>query len=176
MTEQQKEVLKYKDYPEGSGGKAIYDSLFLTFQDFLIKYYKAPSETKKTSWDRFRRWQQKYIEPAFDESRHEEMIKNFGYVSIDKHDFKSQYAIYDKLKSDKRLDEETRMFIGFMAGAGFFKNYKISLEGWFEIENWSNPSANLENTNGRKLNDILDYEYGLNFLKVDLSQIPFWKR
>ena len=75
MTEQQKEALKYKDYPEGSGGKAIYDSLFIPFQEFLIKYYKTPSETKKTSLHRFLRWQQKYIEPAFDKLRYKEMIK-----------------------------------------------------------------------------------------------------
>lgn len=170
MTEEEKRVSKYKDYPEGSVRKRVYDSVFLPFQEYLNKYY---NQLDLNTW---KRWQQKYIEPYFDESRHEEMIKNFGYVSINRHDFKIQYAMYDKLKDDNRLDDEIKKFISFMAGVGFFKQYAINLEEWFKIENWGNTASKLEDWKRRTINDVLSYEYGINFLKSDLPHISFWKR
>ena len=40
MTEKER-VLKYKDYPEDSVGKRVYDSVFLPFQEYLKKYYRG---------------------------------------------------------------------------------------------------------------------------------------
>jgi hypothetical protein len=171
MTEDEKSKIKnYKDYPEGSGKKGIFDYVFLSFKDYINKYYQSPDIS---TWEI---WQAKYIEPAFDESRHEEMIKNFGYVSIDKHDFKSQYAIYNQLKEDNRLDDETVKFIGFMAGAGFFEKLNINLEEWFDVDNWSAPLLFPDNNKRMSINDILSYTYGLNYLKVNLPQMSFWNR
>lgn len=158
----------YKDYPERSGGKRIYDSYTLPFNEYLTKYYSNPDLTK---WNR---WMNKYIEPAFDENRSEEMIKNFGYVSIDKHDFKAQNEIYNQLKTENRLDEQTRKFIGFLAGYGFFKKWNLSIKGWFMMINWHNPYYDI--TDQKSINQILDYENGLNYLKNQLPEIPFWKR
>ena len=58
------------------------------------------------------------------------MISNFGYAQLENHDFKEQYEIYDQLKNEERLDEETKKFIGFLAGNGFFKKWNISLMKW----------------------------------------------
>lgn len=168
MTEREKEALKYKDYPEGSIMKRYYDSVYLSFGDYLKKYYQAPDLS------RWSIWQKKYLAPAFEESRHEEMIKNFGYVSIDKHDFKSQYSVYEALKLDSRLDYETSKFIGFLAGADFFEKYKITVQEWFDMKNWSH--LHQPNEEGCTINEILKYPFGINMLKTGLPQMPYWKR
>lgn len=168
------EIKKYKDYPEDSVYREVYDSVFLPFSEYLEKYYKNLKLTRSKSWQSWERWQKKYLEPAFDADRHEEMIKNFGYVSIDKHDFESQYRVYNGLKSDKRLDEETRRFIGFLAGNHFFDTYDISVEEWLTMKNWNRPFDKKEE--GRTIDEILSYQYGLNMLKCSLLQMPYWKR
>jgi len=174
MTEEEKNKIKsYKDYPEGSGKKGIYDYVFLPFKDYINKYYQSPDIS---TW---KIWQAKYIEPAFDESRHEEMIKNFGYVSIDKHDFKSQYAIYNQLKEDNRLDDETGRFIGFMAGSHFFDKHITDIEEWFNTYYWTRPDLTdkyPEYKLGITINDLLELPYGLNYFKSVLLGLNYWRR
>lgn len=41
---------KYRNYPEGSGGKKLYDMYHLPYEKFLIKYY---SEVDLTRWEDF---------------------------------------------------------------------------------------------------------------------------
>lgn len=171
MTEEKlEEIKKYKNYPEGSGMKRYYDSVFMSFSDYLNKYYISPD---LSTWDI---WQTKYLMPAFDENRHEEMVGNFGYVSIDVHDFKSQYEVYNQLKLDDRLDTETRKYIGFLAGADFFRENGITVGQWFSMENWINPAGKFEDWKGKTINDILSFDYGLNLLKTNFPQMPFWRR
>ncbi|TRX33229.1 hypothetical protein FNW52_15840 [Flavobacterium sp. ZT3R18] len=167
-TEELKNIEKYKNYPDGSLSRKTYDRYFLHFEEYLKKYYHNPNFKE---WER---WYQKYIEPAFDLKRHHEMIKNFGYVSIDKHDFITQYEVYSQLKSDERLDEETKKYVGFLAGAGFFNQFNLSVERWFKINNWQNP--NIKNEESKTLNEILNYPYGINYFKTLLTQMPFWRR
>lgn len=162
------EIQRYKDYPEGSVGKEVYDSVFLPSQEYLQKYYSSPD---LSAWEI---WQKKYVEPAYEESRHDEMVKNFGYVKKEFHDFNAQYEIINHLANDNRLDDETRKFVGFMAGVGFFRRYEITVEQWFAMLNWSHPEH--ERDEGRTINGILQYTYGINLLKADLPQIPFWRR
>ena len=171
MTENQKEALKYKDYPENSGGKAIYDRYFLPFKKYLEKYY---SDSEYEEWER---WKKKYIESAFDENQHDEFIKNWGYVDKKYHHFNTQYQVYSQLKNDERLPEEVKKFIGFLAGVGegFFNKYHITVEQWFNMKNWHNPNLP-ENEEGHTINEILSYPYGINYFKVLLIQMPYWKR
>jgi hypothetical protein len=163
------EILKYKDYPEGSGGKNLYDKYFLPINEYIKKYYANP-EYKE--WDT---WYKKYIEPAFNETRHDEMVKNFGYVSKERHDFEEQYKVYSLLKDRQNLSEEVKQFIGFLAGAGFFKKYGLTVGNWFNSKNWLNP--NLEEADDKMtINEILNIPYGINYFKVLLTQMPFWRR
>lgn len=119
-------------------------------------------------------WQTKYIKPAFDESKHEEMIKNFGYVSIEKYDFKLQQSYYNQTESDKRLTEDIKCFIGFMAGTGFFIKFNVSLNEWLAMKNWHNPYIKKEDE--KSINELLEYNYGINYIKVLLTQMPYWRR
>lgn len=169
MTAEEKEELKkYKDYPETSSLRRGYDRYFLPFDDYVKKYYSNPDLEQWT------RWNLRYVEPAFDKSRHTEMIKNFGYVSITMFDFNSQYDVYDQLKNDERLPEDVKKFIGFLAGAEFFSKYNLTAKQWFNLKNWHNP--NVENEDGKTINEILSFEKGLNYFKVLLTQMPFWNR
>jgi len=161
-------IKTYKNYPDGSGKRGIYDYVFLPFHEYLEKYYSTPD---LSTWEI---WQGKYIEPAFDENRHDEMVKNFGYVKKDFHDFSAQYEVFNHLAYDNRLDDETRKFIGFMAGVGFFKRYDINVEEWFDMLNWSHPEHAMEE--GKTINEILKYPCGDNMFKVSLPQMPFWRR
>lgn len=174
MTADQKEVLRFKDYPEGSGGKEIYDEYFMNFKDYLIKYYFNLEKMQKISWEYWLQWYQRCIEPAFDENRHDEMIKNYGYVDKKYYDFHIQNETYMKLKQTGKIPDEINKFIGFMAGTGFFKRYNISVEQWLNMKNWQNPYV--ENDNGKTINEILSYKYGINYLKVLLPQMPYWDR
>lgn len=169
MTENKLEVLKYKDYPEGSGSKRLYDMYFLPFGEYLAKYYSNPN------WETWDRWRSRYIEAAFNKNRHDEMIKNFGYADKKYYDFDTQYEFYSQLKMDKRLDDDTMQFIGFLAGAGFFKKYDITLKQWFNMKNWSNPYLS-EIKDDKTINEIISYPYGENYIKTNLPQMAFWNR
>lgn len=166
--EELEEIKRYKDYPEDSVYREVYDSVFLVFSEYLQKYYKAPD---LSIWNT---WQKKYLEPAYDNDRHEEMIRNFGYVSLEMYDFDTQYKVYNQLQQDNRLDNETRMFIGFLSGSGFFKRYGITVQEWFNMKNWNHPQHT--NDYSRTISEILDCKYGINMLKSSLPQLPFWKR
>ena len=167
MTEQ--EVEKYKDYPKGSGGKMMYDIVHYPFSYILEEYYANPN---LSSWER---WKSKYIELAFDENRHDEMIKNFGYADKKHYGFDVQNEFYNQLKNEDRLGNDTKQFIGFLAGAGFFRKYNLGLKEWFDMKNWSNPYL-AEIEDGKSINEILSFPYGENYIKTILPQMPFWNR
>lgn len=162
------QIRQYKDYPDNSVYKEVYDSVFLSFSEYLNKYYATPD---LSTWNR---WQKKYLEPAYDKGRHEEMIKNFGYTSINMYDFDTQYKVFHQLEKNNQLDDETRRFIGFLAGNHFFDKYKISVQTWFTLKNWSHPDH--KNEDGKTINEILGYRYGINMLKTSFPQMPWWKR
>jgi hypothetical protein len=140
----------------------------IIYQESINRNYSNPDLVQ---WNR---WLRKYVNPAFDPTRYEEMAKNFGYITFDKHDFVAQNAIFIELQSENRLDDETKMFIGFMAGVCFFKHNRISLNVWMNSPNWYQP--NQITPDQKSINELLNYENGLNYLKVMLPSLPFWKR
>ena len=81
------------------------------------------------------------------------------------------------MKNDNRLTDEIKQFIGFLAGADegiFFKQYDLTIEQWFNMKNWHNPS--IKNEEGKSINEILSYPFGINYFKILLTQMPFWRR
>jgi hypothetical protein len=163
-----KDPIEYKDYPEGSGLKRYYDSVYLPFTDYLKKYYSNPDIST------FELWQKKYIDIAFNKSNYKDLVKAFGYRSIDKHNFEEQHSIYEQIKKDERLDEETKRFIGFMAGNNFFQKHNIGINDWFNMKNWTNPYKEINE--GKTIDEILSFDYGLNYLKTILPQLDHWRR
>jgi hypothetical protein len=61
-----------------------------------------------------------------------------------------------------------------MGGVGFFKKYKLGVEDWFNMNNWNHPEHEIEE--GKTINDILQCPFGINMFKINLLQIPFWRR
>jgi hypothetical protein len=62
-----------------------------------------------------------------------------------------------------------------MAGNGFFnKRYNISFEQWLNVRNWGN--LNIESEDGKTINELLTYNYGLNYFKVNLPHMNYWRR
>jgi len=149
----------------------------LPLKEYLEKYYKQLDAYTGEIWSKA---MLKLIEPAFNEETRNEMIYNFGYTSQNKHDFEKQFQFYNELKSDDRLDEETKKFIGFMAGNHFFgDNNSHAIKEWFNSFYWT-ASPNLKNREEDKLdytiNDILNLPYGLNYLKSVLIGLQWWSR
>ena len=147
----------------------------LTLKDYLSKYFKEIQPYDKEVWLKVIN---KLIDPSFDENRYDEMVYVFGYTSKDKHDFKKQYQFYKELEKDKRIDEEIKKFIGFMAGNHFFDKYIFDINEWFNSYYWTRPdlTGNTDYKMKYTINDILNLPYGLNYLKTILPQLNYWKR
>lgn len=62
----------YRDYPEGSGGKKIYDRYNLAFQDYLDKYYRNPDLSR---WEYIN---SKFVIPLFQEDEWSKYNAFFG--------------------------------------------------------------------------------------------------
>ncbi|AXT57090.1 hypothetical protein D1815_15545 [Aquimarina sp. AD1] len=167
---------KYKDFEEKTWQRHLYDINNLPFKEYLFKYHKSMNSYNSEEWSK---WQSKYIEPGFSKDRYEEMIKNFGYSSYDDHDFIKQNMFYNDLQKDERLDEETRKFIGFMAGSHFFDKHESSLQDWFNSNYWTRPDLTdnyLEYKLDYTINQLLDMPYGLNYFKSILITLNHWRR
>lgn len=164
-----------KNFPEGSWQRRLYDLFNLPISEYLSKHERNLDVSTQTKWNE---WMSKFINPAFDESKYLEMISNFGYTGLDKHDFKKQYEFYEEIKNDPRLDEDTKRFIGFMAGNHFFEGNIDSVDEWFKSFYWSAPSSEgrEEDRLDYTINDILNSPYGLNYLKGVLVALQWWSR
>lgn len=148
----------------------------LPFNQYLLKHHQRLDKFTQLLWTD---WLSKYVEPAFDENRHQEMVKNFGYTSVGKHDFQKQSTFYNELKADDRVDEEIRKFIGFMAGSHFFDKYITTLHEWFNSKYWARPDLAdqyPEHQSDHTINEILEIPYGLNYLKEVLLGLNHWRR
>jgi hypothetical protein len=153
--------------------KQTEDYKTMPFSEYITKYYSKLNPYDIEVWNKVIL---NLINLAFDETRHEEMAYNFGYVDKKHHHFDTQYHIYNQLENDERLPEDIKKFIGFLAGVGegFFNKYHITVEQWFNMKNWHNPYV--ENEEGHTINEILSHPYGINYFKVLLTQMPYWRR
>jgi len=166
MNKQQ--ALLYKNYPEGTTKKKMFDLFFMDFPSYLKKYYTSPD---LSLWDK---WMNNYVEPAYKVEKQKEMEKSFGYVSMDGHNFNIQNKVYQDLKN-AHLPDDISKYIGFMGGNGFFEKHRISLDNWLQIKSWKNPIE--KNTFPElSIEQLVQFEAGLNYLRVMLPQLPYWKR
>jgi hypothetical protein len=148
----------------------------LSLDAYLKKYYSKLDVYNKEVWDKI---MLNLVNLAYDNTTNLKMVENFGYSSIDKHDFIKQYQFYNELKIDSRLDEEMKKFIGFMAGNHFFDKYVQSINEWFNSYYWTNPYLSKTNPTeimSYTINEILNLPYGLNYLKEKLPQLNHWRR
>lgn len=148
----------------------------LPIKSYLEKYYNTMDIYSNEVWEKI---MQNLIYPSYDEYRWLEMIYVFGYKSIDNHNFKGQYEVYEMLKEDKRLDEDLRKFIGFMAGNHFFEKNLCNCTEWFSSYYWTRPDLIEKYPQYRlnhTINDVLELNYGKNYLKSVFPTLNWWKR
>lgn len=155
---------KFENYPEGSGGKKIYDMFYLTFQDYLIKYYKTPDLT---------RWyylNQKFVTPLFNGTKWEDYWDflyqakpKFAPNEIRKNDF------WNQIKNTTEFSNELKQFFTFLYSIEFFRD--LSFEEWLNTKNWTHPWYQDESTNMKSILELLKYDYSENFIKEQLASL-----
>jgi len=155
------DILKYKDYPEGSGGKWLYDKYTLPFESWINKYYENPD---LTGWNGLLIW----ANEAYTQSNL--FMKEWCKNRIVAYDFEKYEATYSKLNTMALFDDDINRFIAFMAGEGFFNKYDISLEGWLQTK--MNPDGN---DRIYTIVDVSILKCGVNYIKSYLAELDFWK-
>lgn len=156
------EAKKYENYPNGSGGKKTYDMFYLTFQDYLDKYYKNPDLTR---WGYIN---QKFITPLFDGTNWENYWNSLGQAKprfapneIKKNEF------WNQIKSNTKFSIELKQFFTFLYSVDFFRD--LSFEEWLNAKNWMHPWYEDADENGKSITEILGYNHSENFLKVQFA-------
>lgn len=83
-------------------------------------------------------------------------------------------STYDSLSKSKEFDDDINLYTSFLAGDGFFKYYKISVQHWFRMHNWWKPHDRpVKKT--LLIREILKLPYGPNYLRVSMSEMEWWK-
>jgi hypothetical protein len=154
----------YKNHPDGSPSKALYDLYNMDFQEYLNKYYKDPDLSR---WDYIN---QKFITPLFDGTRWEDywnflyQVKpKFAPNELRKNDF------WNQIKNTTEFTNELKQFFTFLYSIEFFRD--LSFEEWLNTKNWNHPWYQDESTNMKSITELLKYDYSENFLKEQLASL-----
>lgn len=161
------EIEKYKEYPEGSGGKKIYDLAHLSFSEYLEKYFKEPDLI------RWRYINSKYVIPLFDGTIWKDYWHflnqakpNFSPVENKAKEF------LDTIKEDTRFDIDLKQFFAFLYSISFFR--ELSFEEWLRIGNWTCPWNKSKDEKSKSILAILSHHNGSNYLKVQLGNLSIF--
>lgn len=153
---------KYETYPEGSGGKKTYDMFYLTFQEYLNKYYKNPDLSR---WDYIN---QKFIIPLFDGTTWEDYWVFLHQVRpkfTPNENKKNEF--WNLVKDDVRFSIEIKQFFTFLYSVDFFRDF--TFEQWLNAKNWMHPWYEDENSTVKSITELLNFNYSENYLKSLLS-------
>ncbi|MDR0661370.1 MAG: hypothetical protein LBG19_11420 [Prevotellaceae bacterium] len=170
--EDYKEIKNYKDEPEGSVNKRIYDRYFLPFQEYLKKYY---SDDKRL--DRWKYFTDKFVKPLFDGTPYRN-YRDFLYQATPPFcpDPEKLEIAWELLKDDARFDEELKQFFAFMCACGFLEDWHITFEQFLRISNWMHPWYEEECERKESILEVLNHNYGVTYLKSLLAGAPWLKR
>jgi hypothetical protein len=158
--EEKNKAIKYKDYPEGSGGKAIFDYYHISPQEYLVKYY-----SEKDRIDRFKSFYNDYVLPILNK---ENRVNYNIFLSQKKPPFVVDYEKFDEFFNNKNLyakysDDELFNFLSFL--------YAISYQ-LENIDNFINWLNNKKYFNNNTLDEILKLSFGSDFIKSNLRELP----
>lgn len=164
--EERDKIVLYKDYPEGSYQKHLYDENFLPLKDYIYKYYKDKS------MDRWMMWINKFVYPLFNESERENYYQ-FLYKAKPSFypEFTKLKEIWPKISLDNRFDNELKHFFAFLYTCGFFNT--VNFEDWLNSNNWLHPWYNEPYENNESILEILKYNYGIKYIKLLLIDMPW---
>ena len=165
-------IERYKVEPEGSINKRIYDRYYIPFQEYLKKYYRDTDLLKR--WIYF---SNKFVKPLFDGTSYNQ-YNDFLHQAKPcfKPDIYKLKEAWEILKNDDRFDKELKQFFAFICSCSFLdEEWNITFEEFLRIENWMHPWYREEYDNMKPILDILQYQYGFNYLKMLLSGAPWLK-
>ncbi|WP_254412216.1 hypothetical protein [Dyadobacter diqingensis] len=158
------EVKKYENYPDGSGGRKTYDMFYLTFQEYLAKYYKTPDLSR---WNYIN---QKFITPLFDGTSWEDYLIFLHEVKPPfMPDKTRKIEFWEQIKNDARFSVELKRFFTFLYSIGFYRS--LSFEEWLASTNWMHPWYEDESGHLESIVGLLAYNYSENFLKERLATL-----
>jgi hypothetical protein len=159
---------QFKDYPEGSGGKRLYDQENLPLQSYLTKYYAHYD--RNYAWNR---WHET-ANMVLDESKHGEYKIKWGDRGTH-FDFQAAMLFYAIHRADTRFEDDIIRFLAYLEGDGFFKAMKINFAAWLTMPNFANPLKPAHSFKGLCLLDFLQHEFGQDFIRDQLTSIA-WLR
>ncbi|MFO0478739.1 MAG: hypothetical protein ACK50L_08215 [Bacteroidota bacterium] len=161
------EAVKYINYPEGSLSKRTYDSFFMPFDEFLIKYYKNPD---------LKRWyyiNDKFVNPLFDGTSWENYQDFLSKVKPQFVPIESKIQpFFYVIKNDERFDKELKFFFNFLYSINFYGEF--SFEEWLNIKNWMHPWFEDEQNVEKSIIEILKNEYSENYLKEQFASLSIF--
>ena len=161
------EAKKYKDYPEGSGGKKTYDMFYLTFQDYLNKYY---SNSDLSRWDYINH---KFVLPLFDGTKWEDYWSSLSQAKpkfVPNESKKNEFWV--QIKDDTRFSLELKHFFTFLYSINFYRDFLF--EEWLKASNWIHPWYKDASENDKPIIELLDYNYSENFIKSKLAVLTIF--
>lgn len=148
---------EFKNYPEGSIEKRIYDSYFMDIDKYLIKYFK-------NNTDRFNSFYQDYITPVFEKNNRNDYNE---FLQKKKPPFSIDYSRFDEFYNNnclknKILDVELFNFLSFLFSISHqFKNINVFMT-------WIENKIFLRN---KTFNEIIKFPYGSNYIKSNLREL-----
>ena len=156
------EASKFRNYPEGSGGKKNYDKYFLDFQEYLNNYFKYPDLSR---WHYIN---MKFVNPLFDGSDWESYMLFLYQVKPSFFpDREKKQIFWSQINNDDRFSLDIKYFFTFLYTINFCRN--LSFEEWINIKNWEHPWYEDEMKEAKSIIELLKYNYSENYLKVHLA-------
>ncbi|MDO6602492.1 hypothetical protein [Arenibacter palladensis] len=161
------ERFKYwKNEPDESPYRRIYDEHTMTFVDFLGKHY---SDEKYLNWSRWNKWVS-WIQKAYQHEEMEVIRKMGGYYRLDTNS-QDYVTSFKRLELGIQLPTDICQVIAFLVVDGFFKHYSVEPKDWIDMDNYTNP----KNSNGRHtINELAKSYESLNYLRESLIHLPWW--
>ena len=153
------EFKDFKNHPEGSIEKRIYDSLFMNVEEYLLKYF---SEDQLKNFNSFYK---EYVYPILEKDKRDLYLE---FLKKNKPPFFVNYEKFDEFNNIQELrykysDEELFNFLSFLYSIlNRFDNIK-------EFLDWLNNKEYIQDLN---FDDILRYHFGNNYLKSNLVMLP----
>ena len=161
------ERFKYwKNEPDESPYRRIYDEHIMNFGDFLDKHY---SDNKYFNWSRWNKWVL-WIQKAFNHEEMEALRVKGGYFRVNTSS-QDYLASLETLELGMQLPKDITQVIAFLAVDGFFKHYSIDIKDWTRMDNYTNP-ANKEGK--QSIDKLADNNESLNYLRESLIHLPWW--
>jgi hypothetical protein len=156
------QIAKYKDSASPIS-KRHYDSYALPFKDWVAKYNESHD---------LKQWQLWQIEAKKALNDSASYLKDWKGRGI-YFDFKRMRSVLDELRQKNEFDDDILIYIAFLAGDGFFKHYKITIDQWLAMPNWFNPGKR-PHPRSQTIRYINNLPKGSQYLRYQLGQMDWW--